>query len=85
MLSDAELGKQADVLVLRADTPNLAPLSNPIAAVVHAAGIHNVDAVYVAGRPVKQNGVFVDLDVAAVLLRATASHEYLIKAASLRP
>ena len=75
-----EVGKQADLLVLRADTPNLAPLSNPIGAVVHAAGVHNVDAVYVAGRPVKERGVLT-LDVAAVLAHAAASHEYLAKAA----
>jgi cytosine/adenosine deaminase-related metal-dependent hydrolase len=76
-----EVGKQADVLVLRADTPNLAPLSNPIGAVVHAAGTHNVDAVYVAGRPVKQGGVLIGIDVPSVLGRAIASHEYLRKAA----
>jgi cytosine/adenosine deaminase-related metal-dependent hydrolase len=67
--------------VLRTDSPNLAPLSDPIAAVVHAAATHNVDAVYVAGRAVKQDGVLVAVDVAGVLERATASHEYLVKAA----
>jgi cytosine/adenosine deaminase-related metal-dependent hydrolase len=80
-LGTLEIGKQADVLVLRADTPNLAPLSDPIGAVVHAAGTHNVDSVFVAGRAVKRAGVFVDLDVRSVIASATASHEYLLGAA----
>jgi cytosine/adenosine deaminase-related metal-dependent hydrolase len=45
-----EPGKQADVLLLRADAPNLAPVSDPVGAVALAAGPHNLDAVLVAGR-----------------------------------
>jgi len=76
-----EVGKQADVLMLRADMPNLAPLSDPVGAVVHSAGTHNVESVYVAGRPVKRHGMFVDLDVRSVIARADASHDYLMGAA----
>jgi 5-methylthioadenosine/S-adenosylhomocysteine deaminase len=78
-----EVGKQADVVTLRADTPNLAPMSDPVGAVVHAAGTHNVDSVYVAGRPVKRDGRFVDVDVRSVIARATASHDYVIEAAGI--
>ena len=78
-----EVGKQADVLVLRADTPNLAPMSDPIAAVVHAAGTHAVDSVYVAGRPVKRQGTFLDIDVRKVIERATASQDFLLDAAGV--
>ena len=78
-----EVGKQADVLTLWADTPNLAPMSDPVGAVVHSAGTHNVDSVYVAGRPVKRDGRFVDVDVRSVIARATASHDYLIGAAGI--
>ena len=73
-----QVGKQADVLMLRTDTPNLAPMSDPVGAVVHCAGTHNVDSVYVAGRPVKRHGAFVDINVRSVIARATASHEYLL-------
>ena len=78
-----EVGKQADVLVLRADAPNLAPMSDPVGAVVHAAGTSNVDSVYVAGRPVKRAGEFVDVDVPSVVARATASHDHLLEAAAV--
>lgn len=78
-----EVGKEADLLVLRADSPNLAPLSDPVGAVVHAAGIHNVDSVYVAGRPVKRGGTLVHLDVPAVVAGATASRDRLLAAAGV--
>jgi cytosine/adenosine deaminase-related metal-dependent hydrolase len=78
-----EVGKRADVLVLRADTPNLAPMSDPIGAVVHAAGTHNVDSVYLAGRPVKRGGRFVDIDARSVIASASASHDYLLRVAGV--
>lgn len=73
-----EPGKQADVLVLRADAPNLAPLSDPVAATVLAAGVQNVDAVMVAGRWVKRDGRLCGRDVRAVVERAQRSHDYLL-------
>lgn len=78
-----EAGKQADMLMLRTDMPNLAPMSDPVGAVVHSAGTHNLDSVYVAGRPVKRGGAFVDIDVQSVIARATASHDYLMEAAGV--
>jgi cytosine/adenosine deaminase-related metal-dependent hydrolase len=77
-IGSLEPGKQADVLVLRADAPNLAPLSDPVAATVVAAGVHNVDAVMVAGRWVKRDGRLCDHDVRAVIDRAARSHEFLL-------
>ncbi|KAA1417030.1 amidohydrolase family protein [Nocardioides humilatus] len=79
-----EVGKQADLLLLRTDLPNLAPVNDPIGAVVHAAGTHNVDTVYVAGRLVKRAGQFVDLDLPSVLRRAESSRDYLLAAATDR-
>ena len=79
-----EPGKQADILVLRTDVPNLAPMSDPVGATVLAAGTHNVEGVLVAGRWVKRDGRLVDVDVAAVLERATESRRYLFDAAQVR-
>ncbi|MBB2913241.1 cytosine/adenosine deaminase-related metal-dependent hydrolase [Streptosporangium becharense] len=49
-------GKQADLVLLRADSPAMAPACDPVAAVVTAAGTADVDAVVVAGRVVKRAG-----------------------------
>ena len=55
-------GKQADVLILRADRPNIYPVNDAIGAVVWGMDTSNVDWVFVAGRPVMSNGVL-DADV----------------------
>lgn len=52
-----EPGKQADIVVLRADRPNIAPVNDPIGAVVWGMDTSNVDWVFVAGEPVKREGV----------------------------
>lgn len=49
-------GKQADIVLLRSDDPNLSPVVDPIHSIVFHAGTANVDTVLVAGRPVKRAG-----------------------------
>ena len=67
-------GKQADVLILRADRPNIYPVNDAIGAVVWGMDTSNVDWVFVAGRPVMRNGVLdADLDRARGL--ATAAQQ----------
>lgn len=80
-----EPGKQADVLLLRTDTPSLAPVSDPVGAVVLAAGVREVDGVLVAGRWVKRDGRFVHRDLSAVLDRATRSRDRLLDAVRDEP
>jgi cytosine/adenosine deaminase-related metal-dependent hydrolase len=49
-------GKQADIVLLRTDTPALSPLNNPIGQVVYSAHPGLVDTVLVAGQVVKSGG-----------------------------
>jgi 5-methylthioadenosine/S-adenosylhomocysteine deaminase len=69
-------GKQADLVLLRADTPNLVPLRDPITAVVTAADLSNVDTVLVGGEVVKKGGRLVraDLRHAFDLAERAAAH-----------
>ncbi|MFW6090373.1 MAG: amidohydrolase family protein [Actinomycetota bacterium] len=56
-------GKQADVVVLRTDRPNIFPINDPIGAVVWGMDTSNIDWVLVAGRPLMRHGVLdADLD-----------------------
>ncbi|ETK35709.1 amidohydrolase family protein [Microbispora sp. ATCC PTA-5024] len=57
-------GKQADLLLLDAGAPSLAPVHDPVAAVVTAADVSTVDTVLVAGRVVKRGGRLVGPDTA---------------------
>jgi 5-methylthioadenosine/S-adenosylhomocysteine deaminase len=49
-------GKQADIVLLRADDMNLVPMRDTVGCVVMQAGTANVDTVMIAGRVVKQGG-----------------------------
>jgi cytosine/adenosine deaminase-related metal-dependent hydrolase len=49
-------GKQADVVLLRADDLAMFPVTDPVASVVMQGGVAQVDTVLVAGRVVKRGG-----------------------------
>jgi 5-methylthioadenosine/S-adenosylhomocysteine deaminase len=51
-----EPGKQADIIMLRTDRPNIFPINDPIGAVVWGMDTSNVDRVLVAGRTVVRDG-----------------------------
>jgi cytosine/adenosine deaminase-related metal-dependent hydrolase len=67
-----EPGKQADVIVLRTDRPNIFPINDPIGAVVWGMDTSNVDHVFVSGRAVMRSGVF-EADAAAARNLATVA------------
>lgn len=69
-------GRRADVIVLRADRPNIAPVNDPIGAVVWGMDSSNVDWVFVAGVARVANGELT-ADVADVRRLATAAHTRL--------
>lgn len=77
------VGLAADLVLLRADAVNLAPVADPAAAVVLAAHPGNVDTVLVAGRPVKRHGrLLADVPAAVAAARASATR---LAAASRTP
>ena len=49
-------GKRADVVMLRADDVNMAPVHDPVYSIVEIAGAGNVDTVIIDGIVRKQNG-----------------------------
>jgi 5-methylthioadenosine/S-adenosylhomocysteine deaminase len=49
-------GKQADIVLLRADDLTMFPVTDPLMSAVMQGGVANVDTVLVAGRIVKRNG-----------------------------
>ena len=57
-------GKQADLVVIRADDLNMQPVHDPVSSVVLQASLANIDAVMVAGRWKKRYGKLVDVDLA---------------------
>ena len=76
-------GKEADIVMIRANDLNLAPLNRPVAAVVVMAHAGNVDSVLVGGRFVKRSGQMLSVDVPSVLEKATASRDSLLERAGV--
>jgi 5-methylthioadenosine/S-adenosylhomocysteine deaminase len=67
-----EPGKQADIVMVRTDRPNIFPINDPIGAVVWGMDTSNVDRVFVSGRAVMRGGVL-DADVAHARNLATVA------------
>lgn len=70
LIGSLEPGKQADIVLLRADTVRHRPIVDPFATVVLHTHPGDVDTVLVAGRPVKRGGVLAGADRAAQQVEA---------------
>ena len=78
-------GKQADIILIRTDQINVAPMIDPVATVVVCADTSNVDSVFVAGRPVKRNGQLLNVDMSRMVGLVERSRDYLLGKAGLLP
>ena len=67
------VGKRADVILIRGNDVNIAPVANIETAVVQSATPANVDTVLVDGRIVKRGGKLVAYDVERIVRQAKAS------------
>jgi 5-methylthioadenosine/S-adenosylhomocysteine deaminase len=79
------IGKQADILLLRADTLNVLPVNDPIQCIVFNANQANVDTVFVAGKKMKEGGKMI-LDAGAFARRKRElidSGQWLLEQAGL--
>ncbi len=72
-------GKQADVVVIDATALNMAPVIDPVAAVVLCADVSNVRDVFVAGSAKKRDGKLL-ADVDKARRDVEASRDYLVEA-----
>jgi 5-methylthioadenosine/S-adenosylhomocysteine deaminase len=77
-----EPGRQADIVVLRADRPNIYPINDPIGAIVWGMDTSNVDWVFAGGQALLRNGTLV-ADVARARNLATAAQRRVALASGL--
>lgn len=77
-------GKEADVILLRADAINVAPLNNVPGAVVTLMERSNVDTVIVAGRIRKWRGALVGVNWPRLRTTLEASRDYVLQAAGMQ-
>ena len=74
-------GKQADIVLVDATAVNLAPVSDPVGAIVLGAHPGNVDTVLVAGSVLKRDGELVGVDWPGVLEAARESNARVLRRA----
>jgi cytosine/adenosine deaminase-related metal-dependent hydrolase len=76
------VGKQADLLVIRAEDVNNMPLNDAVGTVVLGSDPRNIDTVFVAGEVRKWNGQVLDVDLATLRAEVAASRDHILAAAS---
>jgi cytosine/adenosine deaminase-related metal-dependent hydrolase/ribose/xylose/arabinose/galactoside ABC-type transport system permease subunit len=72
-------GKQADLVMLRTDRANVAPLNDPATAVVAGMDTSNVDTVMIGGHVMKRHGELLHVDWPAVRRMVTESRDYVVE------
>jgi cytosine/adenosine deaminase-related metal-dependent hydrolase len=76
-------GKQADLVLIRADMLNMQPVHDAVASVVFQASLANIDSVMVAGRWKKRHGALVGVDLVPALAALQASGQRIVSALGL--
>jgi len=76
-------GKQADLVLIRADALNMQPVHDPVAAVVMQANVANIDSVMVAGRWKKRSGRLLAEGIEGKLERLRESGQRIVEAMGL--
>jgi len=78
-------GKQADIVLLKTNAINTAPMVDPVGTIVVFTDTSNVDSVFVAGRAVKRNGQLVDVDLDNVFKKLDESRNHILSRGELLP
>ncbi|MEA2622455.1 MAG: 5-methylthioadenosine/S-adenosylhomocysteine deaminase [Chloroflexota bacterium] len=77
-------GKKADLVIIDGGAVNVAPIIDPVGAVVCAADVSNVDTVIIDGRIVKKDGkLLANLDTPRRLVEE--SRDYLVSTVDVQP
>ncbi|HWH26408.1 MAG TPA: amidohydrolase family protein [Pseudolysinimonas sp.] len=79
------VGKDADLVLIRADAINTMPIVDPYATVAVSADVSNVDTVIVRGEIRKRDGKLLGVDLARLRNDADASRDFVLSKADLKP
>ena len=72
-------GKEADLVMIRADDMSVYPLNNAVGMVVQAAEVHNVDTVIIGGSIRKRRGALVGINMPRYRQLVEQSRRYLFE------
>jgi cytosine/adenosine deaminase-related metal-dependent hydrolase len=77
-------GKDADIVVLKADRLDLWPVNNALGTVVNLMNPSHVESVFIQGKPKKWRGTLVGVDTARVMRLASEAHDGLLRRSNFR-
>jgi 5-methylthioadenosine/S-adenosylhomocysteine deaminase len=72
-------GKEADIVLLRADTPDVAPMNNAASTVANLMNPGHVETVFIAGKVKKWRGSLVGVDMARAIGTAREARDGLFR------
>jgi 5-methylthioadenosine/S-adenosylhomocysteine deaminase len=75
-------GKEADLVMLKADSSDIWPLNNAYGAVVNLMGPAHVEAVFIAGKVKKWRDALVGVDLPQVLRSMQEARDALLRRAN---
>src|SRR5262245_20474736 len=78
-------GKQGDIVLLKTDMINTAPVLDPTATIVTFADTSNVDSVFVAGQARKRGGQLVGADLGDTFRKLDGSRNHILGEGGLLP
>lgn len=85
LVGSISVGKRADLIMVRTDTLNMAPVYDPAVAIVHSAQPSNIDTVMIDGRILKRHRRLTAVDPATVVRNAAERLDQLCRRAGYRP
>jgi cytosine/adenosine deaminase-related metal-dependent hydrolase len=77
-------GKEADVIMLKANSINIMPINDPIGAVVWGMDTSNVDSVFVAGKALKRDGKLLNVDLSSIQKQVYEARDYVVKTSGFK-
>jgi 5-methylthioadenosine/S-adenosylhomocysteine deaminase len=78
-------GKDADIVIVRADDPGMMPVNNPAGSIVYSAHPGVVDTVLVRGKVIKRGGRLIGVDLERVKRLAYETRDHLFEQAQSDP
>ncbi len=66
-IGSLEVGKQADMITVDLSSANTQPIYNPLSHLVYAANSRQVNDVWVSGKPLLNNGLYLTLDEESII------------------
>jgi cytosine/adenosine deaminase-related metal-dependent hydrolase len=75
-----KVGKQADLVMIRADDLNMQPVHNPVSTVVMQTSLANIDSVMIAGKWKKRAGKLLGVELAPKIAALNASGKKITNA-----